>query len=441
MTQDAGRVDDSPVPGAAVPGAAAGLPQPGGLPSGRPTDAVEDDDLTAALLPTAIVPVVDDDDQTLHLPPPGQRAPRIRGIGGDTPEAPISPPAIGVTPDPLPQSHPPESDPTVGYALFEPPADPPDDTVARLRQSGVEEQERAASRPQVPAAPPPAPAPPARELEAPPSPADAGRGAKPLIITVAVVVIVGIMAMAGIALVAPAVNPSSSATTGSPPGLLATRPGQLSGGAPVTTTLPAVVETAPIARAEATTPTSAPPVAVDATQPGPTWAATRGWSINESLLENDGSSFGDANWRGGLWNVGWIAAPSALQTDLADYAVDAEILVQRRPACGSFGLVIRGAYQVGVHDCQSGATPFVAIRSSTPTLLDNAFLAPGFDPASGWHVYRVEIYGDQLRVSIDGVPVANVSGLTVAQDGPVGVWDDHTELSLRAIRVTPLSPA
>jgi hypothetical protein len=164
------------------------------------------------------------------------------------------------------------------------------------------------------------------------------------------------------------------------------------------------------------------------------WPATAGWSASDKLLLNDGSDFGDANWIGDLWNSHWVAVPYAPETELTDYAVEAEIRILDRPECGSFGLVIRDGYQAGAHLCSEYGIPIVAIRSSTPDLL---VVAP-FDPRPGWHTYRVEAHGSLLRMLVDGVVVAEVSDDAFPAAGWVGLWDDHTPLAVRQFRVLPL---
>jgi hypothetical protein len=278
---------------------------------------------------------------------------------------------------------------------------------------------------------------------------------------VAVVVVLGIIGVAGVAILARGMQPSPGTASGATPGLLAGSASQPTNGLPRTGTVPATVPatavpapavpaaTIPVAALPADvdpTPTSPPlPSAtgsapLDPTQPGSTWSAIYGWTVAGSLVENDGSDFGGENWRAGLWNTHWIAAPASLQPAASDYAVEAEIQVRRRPECGSFGLVARGTVQIGVHDCQAGAAPVLSIRSSTPALLDNAFLAQQFDPASEWHVYRVEVRGNVLSVAIDGVPVAEVPGVPPTGPNLVGLWDDHTAIRVRAFRVSQLGP-
>ncbi|HZT07355.1 MAG TPA: family 16 glycoside hydrolase [Chloroflexota bacterium] len=173
------------------------------------------------------------------------------------------------------------------------------------------------------------------------------------------------------------------------------------------------------------------------------WPATAGWSSTGALLQNDGSDFGDANWLGGLWNLHWVAAPYAPPPSLANYAIEAEVQVMRRPQCGSFGVVAGGAYQIGLHMCSADSPPTLSVRahnpqlsarSNSPQLLANLPL----DPGDGWHLYRIELDGPDLHVLVDGVVVADIHDAGAGPAGPVGLWDDHTELAVRAFRVLGL---
>jgi hypothetical protein len=66
-------------------------------------------------------------------------------------------------------------------------------------------------------------------------------------------------------------------------------------------------------------------------------------------------------------------------------------------------------------------------------------LDPSFDPAAGWHIYRVEVRGNDIRVMVDGAVITEVSNATTGTtSGSVGLWDDHTEVAVRAFRVRDL---
>jgi hypothetical protein len=170
------------------------------------------------------------------------------------------------------------------------------------------------------------------------------------------------------------------------------------------------------------------------------WPASYGWTVEGGLLRNDGSDFGDGNWLGGLWNLHWVAAPYVVPTDLTHYAVEAEIRLAQRPACGSFGLVVRGAQQVGIHDCQGNAPPVVSLRTHTPALLAATPMPASFDPSREWHVYRIEVRGDEIRALVDGAVIATSRDASLVGGGAVGLWDDHTQLTVRAFSVSPIAP-
>jgi len=164
------------------------------------------------------------------------------------------------------------------------------------------------------------------------------------------------------------------------------------------------------------------------------WPGTFGWSAAAGVLRNDGSDFGGDNWDGGLWNAHWVAAPFTVPADITSYAVEAEIQVPSRPACGSFGLAARGSHQVGVHMCAADGATVLSIRSSAPELLSDSFIQIG----EGWHLYRVEVQPETTRVLIDGTELAEVSDPDAEMDGPAGLWDDHTVIQVRQFRLRNL---
>ncbi len=208
---------------------------------------------------------------------------------------------------------------------------------------------------------------------------------------------------------------------------------------------------APAGEDRAAPPPGTPAVAVEAANPSIAtawagWTTRSGWSVAGTLLQNDGSDFGDANWDKGLWNQRWVPAPELLPSPAQAFFVEAEILVQQRPACGSFGLVVAGHYQVGLHDCERGGAPAIAIRSRLPQELSSRALEPGFDPADGWHLYRVEVRTEGqraiLHAFVDGFPVLEATDAVPSSDRSAtrsaGLWDDHTQLVVRAFRSGPL---
>ncbi len=402
------------LPAAAETGTTA--PEPADGFSSLPAGAVaEDDDRTVDLPLNPAGPSSLDDDATLELPAKTPRAPSDPYSSLPFPTAPPSPPALDseAQPEELPAA---------------------DEMVARMRR----ELEAAAiardvlspdGARKIASAPPPV----AIAIPSEPEP-ETRRAASPVVLgAAALVVVVGLAVVGGFALAA-----RSTGSVSAPPTPGIAQPPAV-----------AAAPTAPIARPSATpeSVTTGASVAIDPTaryaadwsQGSNGWPTSGGWSSSGAILHNDGSDFGDANWVGGAWNLRWVAAPYTLPADLTDYAVEAEIQETRRPACGSFGLVVRGAYQIGIHDCQAAAgAPFLSIRSSAPRILANAPIDGSFDPSQGWHLYRIEVRGDDIRAFVDGTEIAALADSAANQAGPVGLWDDHTEINVRAFRVREL---
>ena len=164
------------------------------------------------------------------------------------------------------------------------------------------------------------------------------------------------------------------------------------------------------------------------------WPEQFGWSWAAGRLRNDGSEFGDGNWLDGLWNLRWLAAPFTPPSDVSDYALEAEVVLAHRPACGSFGFVVRGTQQVGVHMCGTDTSSVLSIRSSAPALLLDEPITVG----DGRHLYRLEMRPSTIRVLLDGKQIGEVTDPDTVKTGAIGLWDDHTEIEVRQFRVVKL---
>jgi len=150
------------------------------------------------------------------------------------------------------------------------------------------------------------------------------------------------------------------------------------------------------------------------------WPGTFGWKALNGILLNDGS-YSDS------WKY-WIAAPYQSK-DTADYAVEAEIQLVRNPGCGSFGIVVRSAYQGGIHICPR---PRISFRSKTDVIEEYDYSSPG----SEWHKYRIEARGNTFRVIIDDAVAIEVIDNRNLSGGTVGLWSDRTQINVRSFKVS-----
>ena len=169
------------------------------------------------------------------------------------------------------------------------------------------------------------------------------------------------------------------------------------------------------------------------------FAGTAGWSYASGNLSNDGS---------GPMNGGWVAAP--YQPDgIANYAVEADIQILRvNPdgCAGGVGLVARagddGGYQSGVvYGIETCKDLWLrTTRLGQPGIYGSDPIADvsGFSPGSAWHTYRLEVDGDDVRLLVDGVLMAEGQSDQFRAGGRVGLWDDQTEVNVRRFTVVAL---
>lgn len=61
-------------------------------------------------------------------------------------------------------------------------------------------------------------------------------------------------------------------------------------------------------------------------------------------------------------------------------------------------------------------------------------------PADGWHVYRLEVDGADVRLLVDGKEVATTQGAAASLSGPsqVGLWSQGVRLAVRRVAVLPV---
>lgn len=155
---------------------------------------------------------------------------------------------------------------------------------------------------------------------------------------------------------------------------------------------------------------------------------------------------GSADWtalRGELLsagNGGLAVAPIEIES-VGDFAVEAEIRLVRYTtlSTASFGVKVRiqdGGAGYAVGNDQSGGV--IALRTDhgggVPATLDSQ----PFTPDEGWHRYRIEARGNELRGFVDGAPVLNATDNTFLTGKRVGLWNNGAQLSVRGFEVSEL---
>lgn len=214
---------------------------------------------------------------------------------------------------------------------------------------------------------------------------------------------------------------------------------------------------APEPTAEAPEPTATP-----TPRPEPTATPATPASPEALYVARSGDDLSD--WASGSWSVdgdrlvfqvatndaeAWTVGP--FRPDEDAYAVEAELRVQftdRAVGCQTFGLVTATAdiargggvafgcppqpIQAGLRDVSNWETGYFR----TPEL-DTA----AFDPGDGWHTYRLEVRGRDLRLLIDDEDIAEsttTAGLPAGVESEIGLWSQGVGLEVRRIAVLPL---
>lgn len=156
------------------------------------------------------------------------------------------------------------------------------------------------------------------------------------------------------------------------------------------------------------------------------WAGGDGWQTVSGMLVNDGTGEG-------LFK----AAP--FEVPMTDYAVEVEMQWVRDG--DSFGVVARlgevRGYYAGYYDGNDCRYDFEAIClwgadneepiAKTDLLLD-----------SEWHVYRLEVQGNAVRVFVDGTLVIETSDNSFLTAGKAGLWSDGAQVNIRRFTVIAL---
>lgn len=161
------------------------------------------------------------------------------------------------------------------------------------------------------------------------------------------------------------------------------------------------------------------------------WAGSQSWKTVNGIIVNDGTEFGT------------IMSPlKPGREGVANYAVEAEIQVIKEGRDGSFGIIMRSDYYAGYIFSTGGGLLYVDHHSAVisvnecPTCYNSEILAENaFGLDNEWHTYRVEVFGNELRLLIDGREFVRVTDNRFLEGGEIGLWSYNTQLQVRNFRV------
>ncbi len=164
------------------------------------------------------------------------------------------------------------------------------------------------------------------------------------------------------------------------------------------------------------------------------WLGSDDWKAVSGLLVNDGSQGNPFNW--------WITAP--YQPTTANYAIEVEVQLLN-PGCGAtykmFGLVARATNRGGVlagFEC-GGRGPEMVVQTDRSHFY---FFQPThtrqFNPKQEWHTYRLEVYGNTIRLLVGDVVVLELADNRHLSPGKVGLFSVGAQISVRSFKVVAL---
>jgi len=160
------------------------------------------------------------------------------------------------------------------------------------------------------------------------------------------------------------------------------------------------------------------------------WSGSADWKHFADMLVNDGSNIETGH---------RIMAP--YQPKSQDYAIEAKILLID-PQCGGtkkqFGLIARATEQGGIlggFDC-----PQAALASTEDGRFDffDPIASQDFTPGTKWHIYRLAVQGNKIRLFVDGAPLLEKANKRYLDNGKVGMFSIGAQISVRSFKVLRL---
>lgn len=165
------------------------------------------------------------------------------------------------------------------------------------------------------------------------------------------------------------------------------------------------------------------------------------WKHLNSMLVNDGTGSGTGASPGGSQIKIPIVIPCT------NYAVEYEAQFLSQPIADfnstyyNFGIQGRinsgGQYAARVICEFCGASPQVAMIFRSPDGYGSLSQTP-YTPQTGWHTYRLEMRGNDLRFVIDSSPLIDVQDNHFLEGSGAAFYSDHTQISVRRVAVIAL---
>lgn len=135
--------------------------------------------------------------------------------------------------------------------------------------------------------------------------------------------------------------------------------------------------------------------------------------------------------------VNLIAPYEPGASGIADYAVEAEAQLFAGDT-DPFGLVFRTDYSFRIAPCCFRGYNTIVIRYRDNDIGGGGFTIGGYSAASPWHLYRVEVEGNRIRLKIDGVLVGEALDNRQLSGGTVGIFLGSAGVNVRLFRIIKL---
>jgi hypothetical protein len=155
------------------------------------------------------------------------------------------------------------------------------------------------------------------------------------------------------------------------------------------------------------------------------WAPAPGWSVVEGILVFNPRA---TNARPAIF------APFE-PTTILNYVVEAEIQAVE-PGCPHFGIIVRTEYIAGI--ASRGCAPAAVLGTTgSGSGVHGDLGSKAFRPELEWRTYRAEVFGNTLKLSIDGTLMLDAPDNRYLSGGKVGILAT-TQVGVRSFKVVAL---